>query len=151
VTTESESGTPPGTFLGAGLAGLEDRPGVELESEDSRAGDPQLHMNVVVLNRVQTLDSTWRTLDSRALFKAAVGLSELYNRVISDYLTTSLGWGWQPTGRLHPDVPKYEVARVPAALAVEFSQRSTDIEARNNTLVAEFVARSAATSRCGSG
>ena len=40
---------------------------------DSRAGDPQLHTHVVVMNRAQTSDGTWRTLDSRALFKEAVG------------------------------------------------------------------------------
>ncbi|MHB1472947.1 MAG: MobF family relaxase, partial [Dermatophilaceae bacterium] len=32
---------------------------------DSRAGDPQLHTHVVVMNRVQTTDGVWRTLDSR--------------------------------------------------------------------------------------
>lgn len=47
---------------------------------DSRAGDPQLHTHVVVLNRVQAAsDGAWRTLDSKALFRAVVGLSELYN------------------------------------------------------------------------
>jgi hypothetical protein len=47
---------------------------------DSRAEDPQLPTHVVVLNRVQAAsDGAWRTLDSRALFKAKVALSELYN------------------------------------------------------------------------
>jgi len=33
---------------------------------DSRSGDPQLHTHVVVvMNRVQTSDGVWRTLDSR--------------------------------------------------------------------------------------
>ncbi len=36
---------------------------------DSRAGAPQLHTHVVVMNRVQTLDGTWRTIDSKALFR----------------------------------------------------------------------------------
>ena len=40
---------------------------------DSRAGDPQLHTHVVVMNRVQTLDGVWRTIDSKALFRWTVG------------------------------------------------------------------------------
>ena len=55
---------------------------------DSRAGDPQLHTHVVVLNRVQAVtDGAWRTLDSKALYRAAVGMSELYNGVLADELT----------------------------------------------------------------
>ena len=70
------------------------------EHWDSRAGDPQLHSHVVVLNRVQAVhDGRWRTLDSRALFKATVGLSELYNGVLADLLTADLGWGWVPERR----------------------------------------------------
>ena len=64
------------------------------EHWDSRAGDPQLHTHVVVLNRVQAVsDGGWRTLDSKALFRAAVGLSELYNGVLSDLVTADLGYG----------------------------------------------------------
>ena len=83
---------------------------------DSRAGDPQLHTHLVVMNRVQTADGTWRTLDSRALFKEAVGLSELYNGVLSDLLTAQLGWGWEPARRRHSPVAKWEVTGVPERL-----------------------------------
>src|SRR5664280_1520074 len=105
---------------------------------DSRAGDPQLHTHVVVMNRVQTTDGVWRTLDSRGLFRSTVGLSEMYNGVLSDYLTQALGWGWEACGRRHSDVPKYEVAGVDERLREEFSRRSTDIEAVKDVLVAEF-------------
>ena len=107
---------------------------------DSRAGDPQLHTHVVVMNRVQTSDGVWRTLDSRGLFRSTVGLSEMYNGVLSDYLTEALGWGWEGCARRHSDVPKYEVAGVSARLQEEFSSRSTDIEAAKEVLVAAFVA-----------
>ena len=67
---------------------------------DSRAGDPQLHTHVVVLNRVQSaVDGKWRTLDSKALFRAAVGMSELYNGLLADELTRDLGWAWVPEQR----------------------------------------------------
>jgi conjugative relaxase-like TrwC/TraI family protein len=107
---------------------------------DSRAGDPQLHTHVVVMNRVQTTDGVWRTLDSRGLFRSTVGLSEMYNGVLSDYLTEALGWGWEGYARRHSDVPKYEVAGVGERLREEFSSRSTDIEAAKDVLVAAFAA-----------
>ena len=105
---------------------------------DSRAGDPQLHSHVVVLNRAQGVDGKWRTLDSRAVFRSTVALSELYNGVLSDYLTAALGWGWEPAARRHSTVPKYEVAGVPAALREKFSKRSTAIEDAKNALVDQF-------------
>jgi conjugative relaxase-like TrwC/TraI family protein len=106
---------------------------------DSRAGDPQLHTHVVVMNRVQTSDGVWRTL-VWTRFRSVVGLSEMYNGVLSDYLTEALGWGWQGCARRHSDVPKYEVAGVSARLQEEFSSRSTHIEAAKEVLVAGFVA-----------
>lgn len=113
--------------------------GAAFDHWDSRAGDPQLHTHVVVMNRVQGRDGTWRTLDSRALFRSAVGLSELYNGVLSDLLTEALGWGWDPTRRAHSPVPKYEVAGVPEALQREFSRRSSAIEAATDKLIPAFV------------
>ena len=106
---------------------------------DSRAGDPQLHTHVVVMNRAQSADGTWRTLDSRALFKEAVGLSELYNGVLSDLLTAQLGWGWEAVRRRHSPVAKWEVAGVPERLREEFSQRTSAIEETTKTLVEQFV------------
>jgi len=107
---------------------------------DSRAGDPQLHTHVVVMNRAQTSDGKWRTLDSRALFKEAVGLSELYNGLLSDVLTARLGWGWEPARRRHSPVAKWEVAGVPERLREEFSQRTSAIEDTTKGLVEQFVA-----------
>ncbi|AXG14489.1 TrwC relaxase [Intrasporangium calvum] len=108
---------------------------------DSRAGDPQLHTHVVVLNRVQAAsDGGWRTLDSKALFRAAVGLSELYNGVLADLLTAELGVGWEPQRRRRSAEPKWEITGVPAALREEFSQRSGQIEAAKEELVRQFVA-----------
>jgi conjugative relaxase-like TrwC/TraI family protein len=108
---------------------------------DSRAGDPQLHDHVVVLNRAQsTSDGKWRTLDSRGLFKAVVELSELHEGVVSDLLTDKLGWGWDERKRRHSQRPRWEVTGVPDALLAEFSRRSSAIEDRKDILVAEFVA-----------
>ncbi|MHB1472593.1 MAG: relaxase domain-containing protein [Dermatophilaceae bacterium] len=99
-----------------------------------------LHTHVVVMNRVQTSDGVWRTLDSQGLFRSTVGLSEMYNGVLSDYLTQALGWGWEACRRRHSDVHKYEVAGVSERVREEFSQRSTDIEAAKDILVSAFTA-----------
>ncbi|MEO6413858.1 MAG: MobF family relaxase, partial [Pedococcus sp.] len=108
---------------------------------DSRAGDPQLHTHVVVLNRAQSIvDGAWKTLDSKALFAASVGMSELYNGLLADELTRDLGWAWVPESRRRSQVPKWEVEGVPAELRAEFSQRATAIETAKDELVEEFVA-----------
>lgn len=108
---------------------------------DSRAGDPQLHTHVVVLNRAQAAsDGAWRTLDSRALFKANVALSELYNGALMDELTADLGWGWEAQRRARSTSPTWEVTGVGKALREEFSQRSTAINAATQDLIAGFAA-----------
>ncbi|KRC90324.1 TrwC relaxase [Terrabacter sp. Root85] len=108
---------------------------------DSRSGDPQLHTHIVVVNRAQAVsDGGWRTLDSKTLFRAAVGLSELYNGVLADLVTADLGYGWEPEQRRHSPAEKWEVAGVGEALRAEFSQRTTEIDAAKDALVAHFVA-----------
>jgi conjugative relaxase-like TrwC/TraI family protein len=107
---------------------------------DSRAGDPHLHTHVVVLNRAQSLDGTWRTLDSRGLFKQVVTLSELHEGVLMDILTERLGWSFDPRRRKYRDQPKYDVTGVSEALSREFSQRSAQIEEDKNARIDAFVA-----------
>ena len=106
---------------------------------DSRAGDPQLHDHVVVANRARSVsDGTWRTLDSRGLFKSVVALSELHQGVLSDLLTEELGWGWDGRARRHSEQLRWEVTGVPEILISEFSQRSAAIEERKTELVSQF-------------
>jgi conjugative relaxase-like TrwC/TraI family protein len=105
---------------------------------DSRAGDPQLHSHIVVANRAQSLDGTWRTLDSRALFKQVVTLSELHQGILQDLLTARLGWGWDARVRRHSSVPKWEATGVADALMAEFSQRSNQIEQAKDAAIERF-------------
>jgi len=106
----------------------------------SRADDPQLHDHVVVWNRARSLsDGRWRTLDSRAVFKATTTLSELHQGVLSDLLTEALGVGWEPRGRRHSPRARYEIAGVGEALMAEFSQRAGQIAAHHAEQVAAFV------------
>ncbi|HZC53366.1 MAG TPA: MobF family relaxase [Mycobacterium sp.] len=107
---------------------------------DSRAGDPHLHTHVVVLNRAQSADGRWRTLDSRGLFKQVVTLSELHEGILMDILAEQLGWGFDPRQRIYRDQPKYDVTGVSEALTREFSQRSAQIEQNKNAQLEAFVA-----------
>jgi conjugative relaxase-like TrwC/TraI family protein len=106
---------------------------------DSRAGDPQLHTHLVVANRVQTRDGKWRTLDSRALYRSIVAVSETYNGLLADELSRRLGVSWNERTRRHSAVPGWEIADVPDELISAFSQRSRAIEAHKNGLVRAFV------------
>ncbi|HLN05009.1 MAG TPA: MobF family relaxase, partial [Acidimicrobiales bacterium] len=105
----------------------------------SRADDPQLHDHVVVWNRAKSVsDGKWRTLDSRAIFKATTTLSELHQGVLSDLLTSALGVGWEARGRRHSAKPRYEITGVAESLMAEFSRRSEQIAEHSERLRAEF-------------
>ena len=106
----------------------------------SRSDDPQMHDHVVVWNRAKSKsDSKWRTLDSRAIFRATTTLSELHQGVLSDYLTEALGVGWESRKRRHSPRPRYEITGVSEALMDEFSSRATQISAHKNELIDQFV------------
>ncbi len=108
---------------------------------DSRAGDPQLHTHVVVQNRARSLsDGKWRTLDSRALYRQVVTLSELHQGVLQDLLTARLGWAWDPRRRRHSPAPKWEAVGVSDALIAEFSQRAREIDRKKDEAIAAFIA-----------
>jgi conjugative relaxase-like TrwC/TraI family protein len=106
---------------------------------ESRSGDPHLHTHVVIANRVQGPDGTWRSLDARVLYAYVVALSEMHEGVVQDLLSDRLGYAWEERARKHSNVPRWEIAGVPQALIEEFSSRSRDIETAKNALVAEFV------------
>jgi conjugative relaxase-like TrwC/TraI family protein len=106
---------------------------------DSRAGDPQLHDHVVILNRAQSArDGVWRTLDSRSIFSSTVELSELHQGVLADLLTRELGWDFDARTRRHSSAPKWEVAGVSDKLISLFSQRSEGIELEKIRLIEQF-------------
>jgi conjugative relaxase-like TrwC/TraI family protein len=106
----------------------------------SRTDDPQLHDHVVVWNRGKAVsDGRWRTLDSRAIFKATTTLSELHQGVLSDLLTTALGVGWEARQRRHSTKARFEITGVPETLMAEFSRRSEEIDVHRQRVTADFV------------
>ncbi len=91
---------------------------------DSRAGDPDLHTHVVLANRVQGIDGAWRSVDSRALHHAVVGVSEVYEAFLVDEIARLLPvtGGWRGRGARRS--PASELAGVDDEVLTTFSQRS---------------------------
>ena len=105
----------------------------------SRSDDPQLHDHLLTWARARcTSDGRWRTLDSRALYKAVTTLSELYDGALADLLTAELGVGWEERERRHSPRARFEVAGVPEALLAEFSQRAAQLATYAAELRADF-------------
>jgi conjugative relaxase-like TrwC/TraI family protein len=106
---------------------------------DSRAGDPDLHTDVAVANKVQTLDGRWLSIDGRVLFKANVAASETYNTALEQHLRETLGIrfaerpGTDPAKR-----PIREIVGVNPALNQRWSSRRVLIKARQGELAAQF-------------
>lgn len=104
---------------------------------DTRSGDPQLHTHVVLANRVQGPDGTWRTLDGRVLYRAAVAMSEVHNVFLADNLTRRLGVNWELRERGSRRNPAFEIDLIPDELIHEFSARTDQIEANLAALLDE--------------
>ncbi len=111
---------------------------------DSRCGDPNLHTHVVISNKVQGPDGRWRSLDSQALHRAAVAMSERYNTRFEDAMRRRLGVAFEPrtsrdeAGRKRP---VREIAGVPPGLVEAFSTRRRQVESNLGRHVEQFRAR----------
>lgn len=106
---------------------------------DSRAGDPDLHTHVAISNKVQGPDEKWRSLDGRALFAAAVSVSERYNTRIEDELRTRLGITFEErAGRDDGRRPVREVVGMPQAIIDAFSKRRHGIEQQYQELLRDY-------------
>ncbi|MGH8794722.1 MAG: MobF family relaxase, partial [Stackebrandtia sp.] len=106
---------------------------------DSRAGDPNLHTHVPVLNKVQGTDGKWRSLDARGLYAMTVATSEHYNSCFEAELAARVGAvfvarpGSGKNGR-----PVREIVGVPEAAVRLFSRRRLDLEERYRQLCAAY-------------
>nr|WP_122823850.1 MobF family relaxase [Georgenia faecalis] len=105
---------------------------------DSRENDPNLHTHVVIANRVQAADGRWRTLDSRAIHRAAVAMSERYDTLLADHLTRRLGLAWEYRERGPRRNPAFELSAIPQPLLDCFSQRSVSIDAEADRLIERY-------------
>ena len=113
---------------------------------DSRAGDPQLHDHLVIANRVFCPTGTdkdkkkgkWRTLDSRALYKAVVASSERYNDALMVALHERLGVRFEARGGEGESAVKMEIVGVGDDLIDAFSTRRASIQERLEELVEQY-------------
>ena len=103
----------------------------------SRAGDVQIHTHNAVLNRVRCPDGEWRSLDGRAVYRAAASAGALYDRVREAALERDLGVRHE---QRKPDGPR-EIVGVDDDICRLFSTRRAQIEGRLAELVAAWRAR----------
>lgn len=109
---------------------------------DSRAGDPDLHTHVAISNKVRGIDDKWRSLDGRAMFAAAVSMSERYNTFIEDQLRSRLGVSFgDRSGTDAARRPVREIAGIPVELIDHFSKRRQSIETQYQDLLREYQAQ----------
>jgi conjugative relaxase-like TrwC/TraI family protein len=107
---------------------------------DTRTGDPNLHTHVVIANKVQGPDGVWRAVDGQEIYRAAVALSEVYDDLFADQLSTRLpvSWSWRDRGPRRS--PAFEIDGLPDELLATFSQRAQQIGIELADLVEDFVA-----------
>ncbi len=126
---------------GATRVGVKGIVAAAFDHPDTRTGDPNLHTHVVVANRVQAADGTWRTLDGQLLFAAGVALSETFDALLADELSRRLPVQFRWRDRGEWAAPAFELDGFPDALLKEFSTRSRNIYARSYWAVVAFTAQ----------
>jgi conjugative relaxase-like TrwC/TraI family protein len=107
---------------------------------DTRAGDPNLHTHLVIANKVQGLDGTWRTIDAKGLYAATVAISETYDVLVADKIAAVTGASWSVHNRRERSA-LFEIDGVAPELLAEFSQRSLQVTATLRELLGDFQTR----------
>jgi len=125
---------------GAGVAQV-DVDGVSVAAFEhwfNRAGDPQLHTHLAVSAMVRASErGRWRRLDSRAMYRAAASVGEIYTGSLLARLSDDLGVGVRHRdGRGDRALP--ELVGVDDRLVEVFSTRSAQVDATLARLVGEF-------------
>jgi len=100
----------------------------------SRAGDVHIHTHTATLNRVRCADGEWRSLDGRALYRAAAAAGAIYDRVRETALERDLGLSHQ----VDEATGAREIVGIDSRIRRVFSSRTVQIEGRLGELVAEW-------------
>ena len=114
------------------------------DHRSSRAGDPDLHTHAVISNKVLARlpdgKTRWLTLDSAAMYRAAVAASERYNSTIEDELTRRLGWQFEVRAdqEAGETTAIRELVGVPIEVVKGFSARRAQVEAQYARLLADY-------------
>ena len=105
-----------------GVVGIDVPDGAAIARFDhytSRAGDPQLHTHLLVMNRVMCSDGKWRTLDGRVVYDHLQAASMYGAAVLRAEISGRLGWSWDRIGTNR----HAEIAGVPTDLVAHWSTR----------------------------
>ncbi|WP_433734852.1 MobF family relaxase (plasmid) [Nocardia sp. CA-129566] len=106
---------------------------------DSRAGDPDLHIHLVISNKVRTLDGKWRALDGRLIHQLRGAASEIYDARLEHHLEAALGIEFADRAGRGPELqPIREIVGMRTELNVMWSKRSAMIESKLAELTADF-------------
>jgi conjugative relaxase-like TrwC/TraI family protein len=101
----------------------------------SRNGDPQLHVHVLWLNKVQTVrDGQWRAIDSRGLHRNKGAGSALAAFALETGLTRRFGFEWA----YRPASKGQVIARVPEKAIRQFSSRRAQITKFTQALAEQY-------------
>ncbi|WP_192808972.1 MobF family relaxase [Actinomadura montaniterrae] len=103
----------------------------------NRNDDPQLHVHQAILNRQQTADGKWVTLDSRALFKARPGASAVGARAMEEFHARRLGLKYVT----RPDGKGREVEGVSAEQIAAYSTRRVQVTKDLEERIAAYVSK----------
>ena len=101
----------------------------------SRNGDPQLHVHVLWLNKVQAVrDGQWRAIDARGLYGAKGAGSALAAFALESSLTARFGFGWA----YRPESKGRVIAGFPEVVIEQFSSRRAQISKATLALAREY-------------
>ena len=100
----------------------------------SRAGDPQLHTHLLVMNRVLCSDGKWRTLDGRIVYDHLQAASMYGAAVLRAEISGRLGWSWDRIGTNR----HAEIAGVPTDLVAHWSTRRRVVARKAQEKVRHF-------------
>ena len=134
----AERSSAPGTTART-AASSATRPGssrAKFLQHTSRSGDPQLHVQVPILNRAQRADGAdeqWRALDGRPLWAERLGAAA-YAGLAEAQELARLGF---PLVK-RPDGNGYEIGGIEQSTMDAFSARTADIAAKLAQRIAEY-------------
>jgi conjugative relaxase-like TrwC/TraI family protein len=101
----------------------------------SRTVDPQLHSHALIVAKVQDPTGRWLSLDARFLKHQQRTIGWIYDAALRAELTGRLGVEWGPMMG-----GQAELTVVPAEVRDRFSQRSAQVNAARDSLIAEWSA-----------
>ncbi|MGW6412182.1 MobF family relaxase [Streptomyces vinaceus] len=108
------------------------------DHEVSRAGDPQLHSHVAILNKTRVVDEYgvehWVTLDSRAMNKARAAAAAIYERSMEQAIERELPVIFEQ----RPDGLAREIKGFEQELVDAMSTRSFEVEAEYQRMLAKY-------------